>query len=196
MTRLTQITSLLVALAFVAGCAKHVPLTPVAQEVQRRGYSLKESAVDEPTAWQKSTFRMRSRKVFSFRANQPMPNAGDTYCRFTLSEETYDSAADAEARLNRIHLADPTGPAEEQHYLSAMREGFRVGNVAYVFQTDAAIFWDEIKRLVKELSAEFKLSSEFKRPCPKTQIPLCNLCVLRASAVNRLFENTSVLVER
>src|SRR5262245_13248018 len=162
MTRITQITLLLFALTFVAGCTKQISLTPVAQEVQRRGYSVKESTVDEPTDWQKSTFRMRSKKVFSFRANQPMPNARDTYCRFTLFEETYDSAADAEARLSRIHLADPTGPAEEQHYLSAMREGFRVGTVAYVFQTDAAIFWDEIKRLAKELSAEFKPSLEFK----------------------------------
>jgi hypothetical protein len=151
MTQITQITVLIFVLALLIGCTNKIALTPVAEEVQRRGYHVKERIVDEPTDWQKSTFRMRAKKRFSFRADQPMPNARDTYCRFTLFEETYDSAADAEARLTRIHLADPTGPAEEQHYLSAMREGFRIGNVAYVFQTDAAIFWDEIKRLVNEL---------------------------------------------
>ena len=152
MTRITQITLLIFAFALLVGCSNKIALTPVAQEVQRRGYQVKESVVEEPTDWQKSTFRMRSKNRFLFRANQPMPNARDTYCRFTLFEETYDSAADAEARLTRINLADPTGPAEEQHYLSAMREGFRIGNVAYVFQTDAAIFWDEIKRLAKDLA--------------------------------------------
>jgi hypothetical protein len=152
MTRITQITLLVFALALGVGCTNKIALTSVAEEVQRRGYHVKESASEKPTDWQKSKFRMRSKKMFSFRADQPVPNARDTYCRFKLFEETFDSAADAEARLTQLHLADPTGSAEEQHYLSAMREGFRIGNVTYVFQTDAAIFWDEIKRLTKELS--------------------------------------------
>jgi len=128
---------------------QEIPLIPVAQEVQRRGYHVEQSGLLEPNDWEKSTFRMRSKKWFSFRADQPLPNVRNTYCRFRLIEETYDSGADAQDRLTRIHLPDPS---EEQMYTPGLRTGFRVGNVAYVFQTDGAIFLDEIKRLAKELA--------------------------------------------
>ena len=150
--RIIRIAGLIFALALAVGC--HTKLPPLAHEIERRGYHVKESAVVDPTSWQRSTFRMHSRRSFSFRANQPLPNAPDTYCRFTLFEETYDSAADAQNRVTNIHLPDPTGPAEEQHYLSVMRTGLTVGNVAYVLQTDAAIFWDEVQRLAKELAQQ------------------------------------------
>jgi hypothetical protein len=147
-------------LTLVAGChakptddrRQHAQLTPVAQEILRRGYDAKESLVVSPTTWETATFQLRSKHSFSFRANQPMPNAQDTYCRFSLFEETYDSAADVQYRLANIHLPNPNGPAEERHYLSAMRTGFRIGNVTYVFQTDASIFWDEVQRLAKALA--------------------------------------------
>jgi hypothetical protein len=35
-----------------------------------------------------------------------------------------------------------------------MRTGFHIGKTAYVFQTDAAIFWDEVQRLAKELAEQ------------------------------------------
>jgi hypothetical protein len=94
---------------------------------------------------------MRSKRSFSFRADQPQPGSGDYYCRFSLFEETYDSADDARHRLANLHLPNPDGPAEERDYLSLMRTGFRIGNVTYVFQTDAIIFWDEVQRFAKDL---------------------------------------------
>lgn len=167
MTRITQLTLLIFAVALVAGCTKQsanvwqqLPLSPVAQEVQRHGYHVKESTVVEPTAWERSTFRTRSKRQFSFRADRPLPNAPVTYYRFNLIEETFDSEVDAQDRVARIHLADPSGPAEEQHFLSAMRTGFHAGNVAYVFQTDAAMFWDEVQRLAAELSRSMAGRSE------------------------------------
>lgn len=90
--------------------------------------------------------------MFSFRANQPEPGTRDHFCRFSLFEETYDSPDDARNRLANVHLPSPDGPAEERDYLSAMRTGFRVGNVAYVLQTDASAFWDKVKRFAKELA--------------------------------------------
>jgi len=59
-----------VALTLVAGChAKRpaaarqpAPLTPVAEEIQRRGYEAKESFIVAPTAWEGSTLRMRSKR--------------------------------------------------------------------------------------------------------------------------------------
>jgi hypothetical protein len=99
---------------------------------------------------------MRGKHRFSFRADQPLPNAHDTYCRFSLFEETYDSPADAQYRLANIHLPNSDGPAEERDYLSAMRTGFRVGNVTYVLQTDASVFWPEVQRLVDELATATK----------------------------------------
>lgn len=154
----------LVFLAFALGLAggchgkravdarQYSPLTPVAQEIQRRGYHAKESLTVPPTPWEVSTFRMRTKRSFSFRADQPVPNASDTYCRFWFFEETYDSIEDARHRLANLHLPNPEGPADERHYLSAMRTGFRVGNVTYVLQTDALIFWDEVQRLAKALA--------------------------------------------
>ena len=52
-----------------------------------------------------------------------------------------------------IFMSRPDGPAEERDYLSTMRTGFRVGNVTYVLQTDAWIFWDEVQHLAKVLAS-------------------------------------------
>ena len=153
MIRIIQTGGLVFALALVGGC--HTKLTPLAQEVERRGYHVMKSAVVEPTAWERSTFRTRGKLTFSFRADKPLPNAPDTYCRFTLIEETYDSEADAQNRVTNIHVPNPDGPADEQHYLSVLRTGFSVGNMAYVLQTDGAIFWGEVQRLAKELANQF-----------------------------------------
>ena len=63
-----------------------------------------------------------------------------------------DSVDDARHRLDNLHLASPDGPAEERDYLSTMRSGFRVGNVTYILQTDASIFWDEVQSWAKALA--------------------------------------------
>src|SRR6478672_5813392 len=101
------------------------PLTPVAQEIERRGYHAKESLIVAPSAWEASTFRMRNRHAFSFRANQPEPGSTNYFCRFTLFEETYDTAEDARNRLANVHLSAPDANGEERDYLSTMRTGFR-----------------------------------------------------------------------
>ena len=128
------------------------PLTPVAEEVERRGYHAKESLIVSPSAWEVSTFRMRTKRAFSFRANEPEPGTTNYFCRFSLFEETYDSTDDARHRLANVHLPNPEGPEMERDYLSTMRTGFRVGNVAYILQTDASTFWGEVQRFAKELA--------------------------------------------
>ena len=144
---------------FFAGCnakrstdiSRQSPLTPVAQEVQRRGYHAKESLIVPPTPWEKSTLRMRSKRSFSFRADQPQPGTRDYFCRFLLFEETYDSADDARYRLANLRLASPDATAEVNEYDRVMRSGFRVGTVVYFLQTDAIMFWAEVQRFAKEL---------------------------------------------
>jgi hypothetical protein len=135
-----------------ANISQTAPLTPVAREVERRGYHAKESLIVSPSPWEISTFRLRSKRVFSFRANRPDRGTTNYFCRFTLFEETYDSAEDASHRLANVHLPNPEIPEMELDYLSTMRTGFRVGNVAYVLQTDASSFWDEVQRFAKELA--------------------------------------------
>ena len=107
----TQVAFLTLALVLTTAChAKRSadarqpsPLTPVAQEIQRRGYHAKESLVVAPTSWEASTLRMRSKRFFSFRADQPYSR--DYYCRFSFFEETYDSVDDARQRLANLHVA-------------------------------------------------------------------------------------------
>jgi hypothetical protein len=155
-----RVAGLTLVLALLSGChakpsadaRQSSPLTPVAQEIQRRGYHSKESLIVPPTPWEVSKFRMRSKRFFSFRADEPLPDSRNYYCRFSFFEETYDSVDDARHRLANLHLASPDGPAEEQDYLSTMRTGFRVENVTYVLQTDASIFWDEVQRIAKALA--------------------------------------------
>jgi hypothetical protein len=158
--RNAEVACLLIAWAFAAGChAKRTaevrqpsPLTPVAQEIQRRGYRAKDSWVVEPTPWEISTFRMRSKRFFSFRADQQMPNERENYyVRFSLFEETYDSLDDARYRLLNLHRASPDTDSDNE-YVRSMRTGFSVGSVVYVFQTDAVIFWGEVKRLANQLA--------------------------------------------
>src|SRR5258708_7308932 len=157
-----RVTCLTLGLALLSGrqvkratdARQPSPLTPVAQEIQRRGYHAKESFLVSPTSWEISTFRMRTKRSFWFRADQPTPNAQDTYCRFSMFEETYDSVEDARHRLATLHDAFPraVGGPEDDEYTRTMRTGFRVGTVTYILQTDGSIFWDEVQRLAKALA--------------------------------------------
>ena len=95
---------------------------------------------------------MRRKQVTSFRANERLPNETENYyVRFSFTEETYDSKEDARLRLTQLHKEFPDGPWEDE-YSRAMREGFLIDRTAYILQTDAAIFWPEIKRLTKLLA--------------------------------------------
>jgi hypothetical protein len=67
-------------------------------------------------------------------------------------EETYDLVEDARHRLANLHIASPDAPAEVNEYDRVMRSGFRIGTVVYFLQTDAIIFWDEVRRFAKELA--------------------------------------------
>jgi hypothetical protein len=127
------------------------PLTPVAQEIQRRGYQVKETYILPPTHWEVSTFRMRSKRSFSFRANEPQAERRDHFVRFWFFEETYDSIDGARNRLVNLHLPSPDADVAVNEYDRVMRSGFRVGAVIYFLQTDAIVFWDEVKQIAKEL---------------------------------------------
>ena len=163
MVRLPNFPIAYLAFALALGVACHSsplgnarqssPLIPVAQDVERRGYHAKESLIVSPSPWEVSTFRMRSKRTFSFRADKPEPGTNNYFCRFSLFEETYDSPDDARNRLANVHLPNPEGPETERDYLSTMRTGFRVGNVTYILQTDASAFWNEVKNVAKELAA-------------------------------------------
>src|SRR6185436_7849826 len=83
--------------------AQQSPLTPLAQEIERRGYHAKERLILSPTPWEVSAFRMRSKRSFSFRADHPETGTRDYFVRFWLFEETYDSIADARHRLTNLH---------------------------------------------------------------------------------------------
>jgi hypothetical protein len=155
--RNAQIACLTFAVALVAGChakrsvdtrQQQSALTPLAQEIEHRGYQVKASFIVPPTAWEVSTFRMRSKRSFSFRAEQPLVGTRDYFVRFWLFEETYDAIDDARNRLANLHAPDEAAVDE---YQLTMRTGFRVGTVTYFLQTDAAIFWPEVRRFANEL---------------------------------------------
>jgi len=159
--RLPNTRIVFLTLAFVLPTACHAKrsadsgqtfsLTSVAQEIQRRGYQAKESFVVPPTTWESSTLRMRSKRFFSFLADQPQPGSRDYFCRFSLFEETYDLVDDARHRLANLHVAAPDGPGVDEYRLG-MRTGFRVGTVTYFLETDAIIFWDEVQHLATALA--------------------------------------------
>jgi hypothetical protein len=105
-----------------------------------------------PTAWEVNKFRLRGKQLTTFKAEQRLPNETENYyVRFSFAEETYDSKEDARNRLAQLHKEFPDGPWEDE-YTRAMREGFLIDHTAYILQTDAAIFWPEIKRLTKLLA--------------------------------------------
>lgn len=157
--RIPPLAALAIAVVAICGCSARtqtqpeIPLSPVAKEIQARGYRAKKTYRLLPTDWEISTFRLRSRVMVAFKAEQPLPNERETYyCRFSLAEETYDSNADARQRLDRLHDAIPNGPVEDE-YTMVMRDGFVVDRTLYVLQTDAAKFLPEIRRLTKTLAA-------------------------------------------
>lgn len=93
--------SLVLLLAF--GCRRvatqtEIPLSAVAKDLQAQGYRAEKRFINAPTTWETSHFRMRSRTVVAFKAEQPFWWHGEKYFnRFSLAEENYDSANDARA---------------------------------------------------------------------------------------------------
>jgi len=127
-------------------------LSALGNELESHGYRANKCVTLIPTAWEAKKFRMRRKQVTSFRANERLPNETENYyVRFSFTEETYDSKEDARLRLTQLHKEFPDGPWEDE-YSRAMREGFLIDRTAYILQTDAAIFWPEIKRLTKLLA--------------------------------------------
>jgi hypothetical protein len=82
-----------------------------------------------------------------------MLNDVRTYCRFSLIEETFDSDDDARHRLADLHRAIPDRRSEMDEYTLTLRDGFRVGTKTYILETDASMFWKEIRSLTKGLAA-------------------------------------------
>jgi hypothetical protein len=157
--RIPQTIGLAVAVMALLGCGARtqspaeMSLSSVAKEIQARGYRARESFVHSPTDWEISRFRMRSRVIVTFKAEQPLPNENDKYyVRFSLAEETYDSSDDAHQRLDHLHDAFTDGPVEDE-YSRVLREGFVVDRTLYILQTDASKFLPEIQRLTKTLAA-------------------------------------------
>lgn len=157
--RFKQLVTLALAVMALCGCGPRkqaqaeIPLSAVAKDIQSRGYRVGKSFVKPPADWEISRFRMRSRTVTAFKAEQPMRYEPDTYyCRFSLAEERYDSSTDAQQRLDHIHDEFP-GDLAEDEYTRVMREGFIVNGTLYILQTDAAKFLPEVRRLTQTLAA-------------------------------------------
>lgn len=162
--RITQVVALTLALTAIIGCRTRtqtqtqteVPLSSVAKEIQALGYGARQSIAVPPEDWEISRFRLRSKVLVAFRAEQRLPNESDNYyVRFSLSEETYDSTEDARRRLDQLHDEYPEAASENQ-YTRVLREGFIIDRTTYVVQTDAAIFLPEIRRLTKTLATSRK----------------------------------------
>lgn len=155
--RFKLVSSLALAVMTLCGCGARkqaeIPLSAVAKDIQSRGYRVQKSFVKPPTDWEVSRFGIRNRTMVAFKAEQPMPNERDAYyCRFSLSEEAYDSNADARQRLAHLH-DDVPGASVEEEYVRVLSEGFVVGSTLYVLQTDVSKFHPEIQQLTKALAA-------------------------------------------
>ena len=132
--------------------AMEIPSSLVAREIQSRGYRAQKSSGLPATASEVSKFRMRSKQLVEFKAEQPLPNQNERYyCRFSLAEEAYDSIDDARKRLAHLHDSDLDGQVDD--YTRVLKDGFLVDRTVYILQTDAAMFLPEIQRLTSILAA-------------------------------------------
>jgi hypothetical protein len=128
------------------------PLSALGKELESQGYRVMKCITVSPTSWEATKFRMRGKQLTAFKAEKRLANETENYyVRFSFAEETYDSNEDARRRLAQLHKEFPDAPWEDE-YTRAMREGFLIDRTAYILQTDAAIFWPEIKRLTKLLA--------------------------------------------
>ena len=161
--RIPLFVSLAFALMTVVGCGAvtqvEVPLSSVAKEIEARGFRIEKRASLPPNDWEISNFRLRIKVAVTFKAEKPLPNESDNYyCRFILFEETYDSPNDARRRLEQLHEISPDAPVEDRHN-SALRAGFVVDRTLYTLQTDAMMFFPEVKELTKLLAASRTVQS-------------------------------------
>jgi hypothetical protein len=121
------------------------------------GYFVKERTTPTPTAWEKATFNIKSKRSIFVKSRKPVPGVATTYYRFTLTQETYADEAQAKNRLENLFQKPPYFDGFDE-YEFALRKGYQRDQFVYVLGTDAVLFEKELQRLAKHLQEVLKNS--------------------------------------
>jgi hypothetical protein len=94
--------------------------------------------------------------AMGYRSVHPVPQMdANTFYRFTLFIESFQTSADAERRLARLYDRPPRDPDQEPDKAFPLRRGFAVGSLVYILATDVNAFTPELDRLTKVLEPKF-----------------------------------------
>ena len=97
------------------------------------------------------------------KSRHALPRQNNTYYRFTLIKEVFDSPAHAERRLQQTRppYAFKTDSVYEK--MCALKEGFVVDRTVYFVATDAYLFNQELPNVLTQLKSYFINKSPSKR---------------------------------
>jgi len=123
---------------------------------RNRGYEIRPVALS-PTEWEKEQFDTQRVTVLFLRSRHQVPGLdANTYFRFRLIAEKYETPADAKNRLERLFDQPPREPNSEPQKEFPLRRGFAAESTVYTLATDVNAFMPELEILVKELERAIK----------------------------------------
>lgn len=118
-------------------------------------YTVSELSAVEPSEWEQASFDLQSKKIYKLRSTQSIPGVKNTFYRFIVTVETYESKDEASVRIVRLHERPPGLTAEESKAFP-LRRGFQKDKNVYIVSTDAALFDQELDRVTEKLKTIIK----------------------------------------
>lgn len=167
--RILQTAITLAAVLFCLSCGLNPKVSISETEVRYQGeksklsvelfvklnYQVKKFSENSPSDWHKEQFQTLWIRDFKVKRNASLTEQPDTFPRYTVIEEVYDTEQSAARRLERIQEQSSNLPTEQQYYW--MVTGFRHHKNIYFIQTDTAAFDYYMKNFADKLSKEIQL---------------------------------------
>lgn len=104
--------------------------------------------------YEKPIIVAKKRLYQGIKSTQEVTNYKNTFYRFTLVEEEYETNINAQNRLKQITFPYQFQTNSWYSKNCSLREGFILGNKVYFLATDAGLFSSEITPLLKILKKE------------------------------------------
>jgi hypothetical protein len=121
-------------------------------------YQVKSFGEDPPDDWHKQNFQTLWTRDYQVKRQTSLKEQSNTFPRYTVVEEVYETEELAAVRFKRIQDKPPGLPVEQREYWIVT--GFQYGKNVYFIQTDSVLFSYYMEDFAEKLAAE--INKKFK----------------------------------
>jgi hypothetical protein len=161
--KLFQITFITAAIFFCLSCRSNSKIetqntgekSKLSAEVfESLDYNVKNFGEGLPGEWLKTQFQTLWTRGYQIKRRTSVKEQADTFPRYTVVEEVYETGDLAANRLKRIQEKPPNLPVEEQEYWIVT--GFQHQKNVYFVQTDSVLFSYYMKDFAAKLNEKLQ----------------------------------------